>query len=483
MPVEEAGSFTYASQPHSAPTNRTASSHYREETAGVPLTLMSDPRVIRGNTHSLARKVTKSKTEMSRSMTLNFAQNRAREQNTVARPTYNYEVKSFSNNEIDVSKFLVQQNENGPMKKEAENQTNEFVPRPQTPEYVPRKTGIDRSTQVEDVRELFNFDIEVVPLLEVIVRKTMEQSLFEVQCEEELKLLDKTANDYLHEHDVESEWTKRKETQAIKEYNETQSRIAALKDKKKKELSTKSLIAGLQMMRQIMPDAVEALAQRNLKSGLWKEPAVVEARSDVLPPVVHNAFLRMNAHSSAEAVVDGESFYCAFIVVCLNECFMLVELLLAAQDRFTSFPRYQPPKETRKVLLNMKFINNDNSGAAAEDEEAGSSSKKKPEDNSVTVTFPVTAQDTILTLERRIRAELTRLKVPPVVDENSTEPPPAFDAVFASKLPEPNTNMNLRKRFTDLIYSPVTNREIAKDAILWNFTLPASIVFEVVNSS
>lgn len=239
-------------------------------------------------------------------MTLNRATNLAREQNTVSRPTYVYEVKSFSNNEIDVSQFLIQQNENGPMKKEAENQTNEFVPRPQTPEYVPRKTGIDRSTQVEDVRELFNFDVEVVPLLEVIVRKTMEQAVFEVQCEEELLLLDKTATEYLHEHDVESEWTKKREAEAVREYTETQARIAGLKEKKRRELMTKSLVAGLHMVRQILPDALESVIQRNLKSGLWKEPAQVEARQSVLPPIVHNAFLRMSAHSSAEAVIDGE---------------------------------------------------------------------------------------------------------------------------------------------------------------------------------
>ena len=162
---------------------------------------------------------------------------------------------------------------------------------------------------------------------------------------------------------------------------------------------------------------------------------------------------------------------------------IVLELLLAAEERFTSFPHYKPQKETRKVMLNMKFLNPEASAGGGDDEEGAANTKKKPEDNSVTVTFPLTGQDTILTLERRIRAELTRLKIPPVVPEDSTEPPPAFDAVFASKLPEPNTNMNLKQRFTDLIYSAVTNREIAKDAILWNFTLPSSITFEVVNSS
>ena len=72
------------------------------------------------------------------------------------------------------------------------------------------------------------------------------------------------------------------------------------------------------------------------------------------------------------------------------------------------------------------------------------------------------------------------MKIPPVIEEG-TEPPP-FDTVFASKLPEPNTNMNLKNRFTQLMYPNVTNRDIARDAILWNFQLPNAITFEVVNS-
>jgi hypothetical protein len=37
----------------------------------------------------------------------------------------------------------------------------QFAEKPPTPPYVPRKTGIDASTQVWDVKELFDFDKEV----------------------------------------------------------------------------------------------------------------------------------------------------------------------------------------------------------------------------------------------------------------------------------------------------------------------------------
>merc|ERR1719387_1814709 len=68
----------------------------------------------------------------------------------------------------------------------AEAQTDEFLPEPPPQEYLPQKTGIDAFTQVED-GELFNFNVEVEPLLDVLVNKTLEQSIMEVEEEYELE--------------------------------------------------------------------------------------------------------------------------------------------------------------------------------------------------------------------------------------------------------------------------------------------------------
>ncbi|VDO00775.1 unnamed protein product [Rodentolepis nana] len=62
-------------------------------------------------------------------------------------------------------------------------QTDAMLDRPPTPIFVPAKTGMDVSTQILP-GDLFDFDIEVIPILEVLVGKTMEQALLEV-CEEE----------------------------------------------------------------------------------------------------------------------------------------------------------------------------------------------------------------------------------------------------------------------------------------------------------
>ena len=81
-------------------------------------------------------------------------------------------------------------------------QTDAWMDRPVTPLFVPAKTGADVETQIMP-GDLFNFDREVKvkwsfiecfsnhfqPILEVIVGKTMEQSMLEVMEEEELENL------------------------------------------------------------------------------------------------------------------------------------------------------------------------------------------------------------------------------------------------------------------------------------------------------
>ena len=89
-----------------------------------------------------------------------------------------------------------------------------FKARPPSPA-IPRKTGIDNETQVEDVRELFDFDAESDPIVNVIVAKTLEQALFEVRHEEELKALEQVADDFQAQKRKELEWQKEKEKQTL----------------------------------------------------------------------------------------------------------------------------------------------------------------------------------------------------------------------------------------------------------------------------
>ncbi len=82
--------------------------------------------------------------------------------------------------------FLTDPNNVAAEQETVDCQTDVFLPKKPEPEYVPMKTGIDVYTQVED-GELFDFESEVRPIVQVICTKTLEQGLLELEEEDEIE--------------------------------------------------------------------------------------------------------------------------------------------------------------------------------------------------------------------------------------------------------------------------------------------------------
>jgi hypothetical protein len=56
-----------------------------------------------------------------------------------------------------------------------------YIDRPPTPEYMPLPPGIEKNTQIERYDwDLHDFDVEVEPILEVLVGRNLEQSRIEL---------------------------------------------------------------------------------------------------------------------------------------------------------------------------------------------------------------------------------------------------------------------------------------------------------------
>jgi len=71
---------------------------------------------------------------------------------------------------------------------EKDCQTEFVIEKPVPRHYMPVKTGEDKETQIWD-GELFNFDYEVEPILQVLIGKSLEQGRMEVLEEEELRVM------------------------------------------------------------------------------------------------------------------------------------------------------------------------------------------------------------------------------------------------------------------------------------------------------
>ncbi|XP_060801226.1 radial spoke head protein 3 homolog [Amyelois transitella] len=104
-------------------------------------------------------------------------------------------------------------------------QTDLFVDRPATPIYVPAKTGADAHTQIYP-GDLFDFDLEVQPILEVLIGKTTEQSLAEVAQEEELATLREQQRRYCELRDAELAERQRLAAQDLRLHQEKERRVA-----------------------------------------------------------------------------------------------------------------------------------------------------------------------------------------------------------------------------------------------------------------
>lgn len=142
-----------------------------------------------------------------------------------------------------------------PVEKEVDSQTDAFMDRPPSPLFVPRKSGVDAETQIyED--DLFHFDLEVEPILDVLVGKTLEQSLLEVLEEDEFSSIRAHRDDMAARRNAELAEVQRLEAAERRREEEIQrrrqqehERLAAekrAKDKLAAREAARSLLANIQ---------------------------------------------------------------------------------------------------------------------------------------------------------------------------------------------------------------------------------------------
>ncbi|XP_050301408.1 radial spoke head protein 3 homolog [Anthonomus grandis grandis] len=153
-------------------------------------------------------------------------------------------------------------------------QTDLFVERPVSPFYVPAKTGADVETQIYP-GDLFDFDMEVQPILEVLVGKTVEQALIEVLEEEELAALREQQRRFLELRATETAEALRLEEREKRLVKEKERRIAEHQEgvKVQKEMEERIAAAVLMQgyMADLLPSVIEGLESEGFMMDNIKE--------------------------------------------------------------------------------------------------------------------------------------------------------------------------------------------------------------------
>lgn len=160
--------------------------------------------------------------------------------------------------------------------------------------------------QIEDSDKLFNFDVEVRPLLNVLVSKTIAQALAEVKEEQELLNI-------RHDHalliSVKEEAARAdkeleaaaKETQRLKEETE---KAQELKHQRRKVMTDKVLawqFAHALLVPQVIEDTNRALE----KQGVFYNPLHRELCQWLAEDVYHGADAKVQLRKLSSLLLDG----------------------------------------------------------------------------------------------------------------------------------------------------------------------------------
>jgi len=257
-----------------------------------------DKRVHRGNTYSMyTQNAIKEALEQAESPPAPMTMRKRRPKEKSIFDAALPEKERFA---VDLTDNLVAK-ENIPELVQVEAQTDEFLPEQPAEQYQPQKTGVDETTQVED-GELFIFDFEVEPILEVLINKTLEQSIMEV--EEEFEVDQMTA--------FKREWMKRQEAmmkdweaQVAEEWVRWGQKEEVLKMKREEKrreaqvlLKIQALAVAKAHLKSLVPNAVQKLQEE-----AFPDSKVVAITRDFMPQIFAEVRQQVQSRGSAESVI------------------------------------------------------------------------------------------------------------------------------------------------------------------------------------
>ncbi|XP_069354879.1 radial spoke head protein 3 homolog B isoform X2 [Maniola hyperantus] len=175
-------------------------------------------------------------------------------------------------------------------------QTDLFVDRPATPVFVPASTGAHAATQICP-GDLFDFDLEVQPILEVLVGKTAEQALAEVAQEEELAALREQQRRYREMRDAELAERQRLAAQDERLAREKERRVAEARAARSAGAEARARVAAAALVQgyvaELLPSVLAGLRDsgyllRRMQRGVEEEfmPWLLEAVSHEVESII-----------------------------------------------------------------------------------------------------------------------------------------------------------------------------------------------------
>lgn len=290
--------YTHASEPR-AVGHRAKYRDEEEEGLMLPSNIMYDRRVVRGNTY--AAQILPA--EAIPQDTMQGTRGTSKKSKRPRRPRTPDPVEGRRHIDIQTDQYLEELTDVVP-EVEMATQTDLFMDRPPTPLFVPQKTGIDAVTQIE-AGDLFDFDFEVEPILEVLVGKTLEQGLMEVMEEEELAAMRAHQEHFEQIRNAELVATQHMEAAERRKLEEKERRLAQERERAERERVVREKVAAATFARGYLSGMMGTVFDRLRQTGFFFDPVEREVTDSFMPWLSNEAANHLSHEETSRAVMDN----------------------------------------------------------------------------------------------------------------------------------------------------------------------------------
>lgn len=329
--------YQFASEPRAvAPRKK-----YREDAGGdnSQSNIMWDRRVVRGNTYAAQIVATAAPDVVQQLQKDVQDQNRGAQTATAEfRAPTPEAVQGRHHIDVQTDAYLEEVSDKVP-EHEVETQTDEFLDRPASPLFVPIKTGVDKETQILE-GDLFDFELEVEPILDVLVGKTLEQSMMEVMEEEELAELRAHQEEFVQLRNAELAETQRMEEAERRKFEEKERRLKQERERLEREQVLKEKVAAAAFAKNYMSGIESSVLDRLSKMAYFCDPVEREVETDFMPWLGNLALEKLQkvemastlaSESVAQGIAAGEQAY-ADMLLAKEEAEALAEIAAAEAE-------------------------------------------------------------------------------------------------------------------------------------------------------
>ncbi|KAI9223093.1 radial spoke 3 [Blastocladiella britannica] len=277
---------------------------------------MYDRRIYRGNTYAspvLPAYAQPDAVELQRQQLARRKLRAARRAEAARRPRTPDAIEGRTHMEVQTELYLEELGDTVPEANVA-TQTDAFLDRAPSPLYIPAKSGIDAATQILE-GDLFDFDEEVEPLLEVLVGKTLDRARAEVVQEAELAALRKRQRDFAARRAAEMAEVQRLEQAEVRRVEEKKRRVAEAERLLKEKSEAAKKVAAASFAQVYLSSLVPTTLQGLEEEGFFYDTREREIQQMFLPWLTAQVDQRVLRVSAARSIIDGMCPLLHFIII------------------------------------------------------------------------------------------------------------------------------------------------------------------------